>query len=88
MSPKEPGDFDEVTPGTDDDATALMPENTLPVIPGTTEPEIVDVRKGMFVVHGSGDTSGYGVIGRPVVIQSGTPKPYGGWFDEVVEKLR
>ncbi len=88
MSPKEPGEFDEVTPGTEDDATGLMPENTLPVEPGALEPELIDVRQGMFGVHGSGDTSGYGGIVRPVVMPSGTPKPYGGWFDEVDEKLR
>ena len=85
MSPKEPGEFDEVTPGTDDDATGLMPENTLPAEPGMLEPEVVDVRQGMFGVHGTGDTSGYGGIVRPVAMPGGTPKPYGGWFDEVAE---
>jgi NADH-quinone oxidoreductase subunit C len=85
LSPKEPGEFDEVTPGTEDDATGLMPENTLPAEPGMLEPEIVDVRTGMFGVHGTGDTSGYGGIVRPVVMPSGTPKPYGGWFDELAE---
>jgi NADH-quinone oxidoreductase subunit C len=85
MTPKEPGDFDEVTTGTEDDVTGGMPENTLPVEPGALEPEVVDVRTGMFGVRGSGDTSGYGGIVRPVVMPSGTPRPYGGWFDEVAE---
>ena len=85
MTPKEPAEFDEVTPGTEDDATDLMPENALPVEPGALEPEVVGVRQGMFGVQGSGDTSGYGGIVRPVVMPSGTPKPYGGWFDEVAE---
>ena len=83
MTPKEPGEFDEVTPGTDPDATDLMPENTLPVEPGALGPEVVDVRTGMFGVHGSGDTSGYGGIVRPVAMPGGTPRPYGGWFDEL-----
>ncbi|MGH3370809.1 MAG: NADH-quinone oxidoreductase subunit C [Nocardioidaceae bacterium] len=87
MSPKEPGEFEEVTSGTDPDATDLMPENVLPVEPGALEPEVVDVRKGMFGAQGSGDTSGYGGIVRPVVMPSGTQKPYGGWFDEVAERL-
>ena len=85
MSTKEPGDFDEVTPGTERDATGQMSENTLPVEPGALEPEVVDVRKGMFGVQGSGDTSGYGGLVRPVVMPSGTPKPYGGWLDEVAD---
>ena len=85
MSTKEPKDFPEVTPGTDADATGDMPENTLPVEPGALEPEVIDVREGMFGVQGSGDTSGYGGIVRPVVMPSGTPKPYGGWFDELAE---
>ncbi len=86
MTPKEPGEFDEVTPGTDPDATDLMPENTLPVEPGALGPEVVDVRTGMFGVHGTGDTSGYGGLVRPVAMPGGTPRPYGGWFDEVATR--
>jgi NADH-quinone oxidoreductase subunit C len=85
VSPKEPGEFDEVTPGTEPDATDATPENTLPAEPGALEPEVVGVRKGMFGVQGSGDTSGYGGIVRPVVMPGGTPRPYGGWFDELAD---
>ena len=87
MSPKEPKDFPEVTPGTEDDVTDRLPENTLPADPQQLEPEVIDVRKGMFGVQGTGDTSGYGGIVRPVVMPGGSPKPYGGWFDEVAERL-
>ena len=87
MSPKEPQEFDEVTEGTEDDATGLMPENTLPADPEQLEPEVIDVRKGMFGVHGSGDTSGYGGILRPVAMPGGSPRPYGGWFDEMADAL-
>ncbi len=87
MTPKEPGEFDEVTPGTETDATGKMPENALPVSPEELEPEVVDVRQGMFGVRGSGDTSGYGGVVRPVVMPVGTPRPYGGWFDEVAIRL-
>ena len=41
----------------------------------------------MFGVKGSGDTSGYGGLVRPVVMPGGTPRPYGGWFDEVADAL-
>jgi NADH-quinone oxidoreductase subunit C len=76
-----------ITPGTDADATDNAPENTLPADPEQLEPEVVGVRTGMFGVHGTGDTSGYGGLVRPVVMPGGTPRPYGGWFDEVVDDL-
>ncbi|HET6626398.1 MAG TPA: NADH-quinone oxidoreductase subunit C [Nocardioidaceae bacterium] len=87
MTPKEPQEFDDVTPGTEDDVTGILPENTLPVGPDELQPEVIDVRKGMFGVQGSGDTSGYGGIIRPVAMPGGTPRPYGGWFDEVADRL-
>ncbi|HET7355275.1 MAG TPA: NADH-quinone oxidoreductase subunit C [Nocardioidaceae bacterium] len=87
MSPKEPGEFPEVTPGTDSDATGNLPENTLPVEPEALQPEVIEVRRGMFGVTGSGDTSGYGGLVRPVTMPGGTPRPYGGWFDEVADNL-
>ena len=44
-------------------------------------------RTGMFGVHGSGDTSGYGLL----VLEAHTPvpaeRPYGGYFDEVADAL-
>ncbi|HET7386539.1 MAG TPA: NADH-quinone oxidoreductase subunit C [Nocardioidaceae bacterium] len=92
MSPKEPGEFPEVTPGTDQDATDLTPENEPAIPPDIVEPggagrEVVGVRHGMFGVTGSGDTSGYGGLVRPVVMPSASLPPYGGWFDEVAEGL-
>jgi NADH-quinone oxidoreductase subunit C len=52
-----------------------------------SDPEVIDVRRGMFGVHGSGDTSGYGRLVRQVTIDDGSPRPYGGYFDEVVDRL-
>jgi NADH-quinone oxidoreductase subunit C len=49
--------------------------------------EVVDVREGMFGVHGTGDTSGYGGLVRPVAIPGATSRPYGGWFDVVADRL-
>jgi NADH-quinone oxidoreductase subunit C len=49
--------------------------------------ETVDVRKGMFGARGAGDTSGYGGLVRPVQLPGATPRPYGGWFDEVADHL-
>ena len=44
-------------------------------------------RKGAFGVSGSGDTSGFGGLVRRRPALSETPRPYGGYFDEVVDAL-
>jgi NADH-quinone oxidoreductase subunit C len=63
-----------------------MPENT--VVPaGADSLEVIAIREGMFGVQGSGDTSGYGGLRRPVVLPGASPRPYGGWFDQVADRL-
>jgi NADH-quinone oxidoreductase subunit C len=42
---------------------------------------------GMFGVSGSGDTSGFGGLVRQRSLALDTPRPYGGYFDEVVDAL-
>ncbi|KWX68687.1 NADH-quinone oxidoreductase subunit C [Mycobacterium sp. NAZ190054] len=54
---------------------------------GDARPEVIGVRRGMFGANGSGDTSGYGRLIRPVALPGGSPRPYGGYFDEVVDAL-
>jgi NADH-quinone oxidoreductase subunit C len=49
--------------------------------------EVVETRHGMFGVHGSGDTSGFGGLVQTVVLPGPSERPYGGWFDEVVDVL-
>ncbi len=49
--------------------------------------EVVDVRHGLFGVEGSGDTSGYGGLVVPVALPGASARPYGGWFDEIVDVL-
>lgn len=49
--------------------------------------EQIGVRKGMFGAKGTGDTSGYGRLVRPVMLPGSATRPYGGWFDEVVDRL-
>ena len=41
----------------------------------------------MFGARGTGDTSGYGRLVRPVALPGSSPRPYGGYFDEVVDTL-
>ena len=52
-----------------------------------TTPEVIGVRRGMFGAKGSGDTSGYGRLVRPVALPGSSPRPYGGYFDDVVDAL-
>ncbi|MEC3917583.1 NADH-quinone oxidoreductase subunit C [Nocardia sp. CDC160] len=61
----------------------------------TTEPEptapaeeVIGVRKGMFGVSGTGDTSGYGRLVRTINMPGSTPPPYGPVFDEIIANLR
>jgi NADH-quinone oxidoreductase subunit C len=62
-----------------------LPENRRPA--DDERAETVDVRHGMFGADGSGDTSGYGRMVRRIQIPAATPRPYGGWFDEVADQL-
>ena len=75
---------DTTEPGTEVDATDKMPEN-VPDAGGSGEQ--IGRRVGMFGVRGSGDTSGYGGLVRPVELPGHTKPPYGGWRDEVVDAL-
>lgn len=52
-----------------------------PVAPQTPE------RQGMFHVHGTGDTSGFGRLVQGPWVPQPTPRPYGGYFDEVMDQL-
>lgn len=54
---------------------------------GDAPGEVIGVRRGLFGVRGSGDTSGYGRLIRPITLPGSTPRPYGGYFDEVVDTL-
>jgi len=68
-----------------------QPENLPATSPAgdaqTPAAEVVDQRKGMFGVRGTGDTSGFGGLRRQVALPGGTPKPYGSWFDGATDRL-
>jgi NADH-quinone oxidoreductase subunit C len=55
-------------------------------VPAADE-EVINVRRGMFGVTGTGDTSGYGRLVREVTLPGGTPRPYGGYFDDIADRL-
>lgn len=56
-------------------------------LPPRQDLDVIDVRQGMFGVAGSGDTSGFGGLIRPVAIPGSTQRPYGGWFDAAADRL-
>ena len=49
--------------------------------------EVINVRHGMFGVAGSGDTTGYGRLVREITLPAGSPRPYGGYFDDIADRL-
>jgi len=51
------------------------------------EDEVIGERRGMFGINGSGDTSGYGRLVRQVTLPGSTARPFGGYFDEVTDRL-
>jgi NADH-quinone oxidoreductase subunit C len=55
--------------------------------PPSADEEVINVRRGMFGAAGTGDTSGYGRLVREVTLPGSSPRPYGGYFDEVVDQL-
>jgi NADH-quinone oxidoreductase subunit C len=69
------------------DAAAHLPGEG---VPAPIEPAPIEVRPvatGMFGVHDTGDTSGYGRLVRRRVGPPPALRPYGGWFDEVADHL-
>jgi NADH-quinone oxidoreductase subunit C len=51
------------------------------------ETEVLEVRRGMFGVRGTGDTSGYGGLTTTVEFPRPTAQPFGGWWDSVYDRL-
>ena len=62
-----------------------MSESAQPPTP--PDSEVIGVRRGMFGVTGSGDTSGYGRLLREVTLPGSSPRPYGSYFDDLVDRL-
>ncbi|WP_108719136.1 NADH-quinone oxidoreductase subunit C [Miniimonas sp. S16] len=54
---------------------------------GQTVDDLIAQRQGLFGVEGTGDTSGFGGLRTAVVLSVPSERPYGGWFDEVVDIL-
>jgi NADH-quinone oxidoreductase subunit C len=50
-------------------------------------PEVLEVRRGMFGVRGTGDTSGYGGLAKTIEFPAPSAPPFGGWWDSVYERI-
>jgi NADH-quinone oxidoreductase subunit C len=59
----------------------------LPATQDATQLEVVEVRRGMFGSDDTGDTSGYGGLRKPIAMPGPSSRPYGGWYDEVADRL-
>jgi NADH-quinone oxidoreductase subunit C len=49
--------------------------------------EVIETRQGMFGIHGTGDTSGYGGLRRVIEVPGATQPPFGGWWDQVNDRI-
>lgn len=52
-----------------------------------SRPDVVETRLGQFGIHDSPDVSGYGGLINVVALPGASPRPYGGYFDEVADEL-
>ena len=78
-----------VKPGVEGADALVTSEATQTALEAGTQSgeNVIDTRRGMFGVSGSGDTSGYGGLVRTIAMPGQTQRPFGGWFDEVVDVL-
>lgn len=75
------------TTGTEGEIEQAQAADNLPARAGEQRLEERVVRTGMFGAKDTGDTSGYGglQVRRPAI--SSSPRPYGGYFDEIADEL-
>ena len=76
---------DGIEPSPADDEQTQLPAQEGPAT--VIESQAIGARHGMFGVHGTGDTSGYGGLVSAVVLPQAAQRPYGGWFDSVADAL-
>jgi NADH-quinone oxidoreductase subunit C len=70
-----------------DDLVAQEPSERTEAQPDAAPVVAGHERAGMFGVHGTGDTSGFGGLRLPAYAPAPAERPYGGWFDEFADEL-
>jgi NADH-quinone oxidoreductase subunit C len=87
-TPPEPPNLPKGSP---DQPAPVAQRTTTEVQPGPGDENDVAAfgtrEQGMFGVVGSGDTSGFGGLVREPWVAPAAERPYGGWYDEVVDAL-
>jgi NADH-quinone oxidoreductase subunit C len=67
------------------DAEGAEVDRTGVTAEGGTRPAPSRAREGMFGIHGTGDTSGFGGLRLPGYAPAPAERPFGGWFDEFAD---
>jgi len=70
-------------PAAPSSASGTEVEVAATILPATAD--VIDTRTGMFGVQGTGDTSGFGGLVRTVTMAPAAARPYGSYFDDVVD---
>lgn len=75
--------------GVTDDAAPQTTVSAAPAVPSAQPLSMATgvERTGMFGTHGSGDTSGYGLLQKAPYTPQPAARPFGGYFDEVADAL-
>ncbi len=79
-----PGISSGATDGAEDRAESAHASLTIPNEPTA---EVLEVRKGLFGVKGTGDTSGFGGLTRIISFPAPASQPFGGWWDQIYERI-
>ncbi len=69
------------------DPTATADPTATEAADAASAGEVVAVRRGMFGADDGGDTSGYGLLRRPVALPGASARPYGEPFDEQADVI-
>jgi NADH-quinone oxidoreductase subunit C len=84
----DPGTPQTATEAAHEAGSQHVPTQEVAGVPGGRTPlDVIDVRTGMFGAVEGSDTSGYGGLVRTIAMPGASERPYGGWFDEVVDIL-
>jgi NADH-quinone oxidoreductase subunit C len=84
---QQTGSAPEVSSGATDAAQDVTETREAEVALPEQRAEVLEVRKGMFGVTGTGDTSGYGGLTRTIEFPAASDPPFGGWWDQVYSRI-
>jgi NADH-quinone oxidoreductase subunit C len=84
---QQTGSAPEVSSGATDAAQDVTETHEAEVALPEQRAEVLEVRKGMFGVTGTGDTSGYGGLTRTIEFPAASDPPFGGWWDQVYTRI-